>query len=824
MKTGLDVRNIYKNLIFTADHRVYAYYRLREWNNSYITDRQKEANRQRLERVLEQSNVPDFQMLQIYIEDSIDSIQEKGKAYVKGEIQEFSRRLIDSQTEVLKKKYGKNKTDYGHYIGLRIDLPRDLSFKGMVEELQRYFLSFQSSVMYELMGDYFMIPGKEIKEFLMAEQVLYKRLGRKIGLERIDASDYGYIIEHLLGMRGISYGDYQYSMLLKEWKGDYYQRQVDIKRLSSVQMEEKGRELVVDRPEGTCYMAFLALAAMTESLLFPDCEVLFFQKSELSFPVDVSIRAEVVGHKKAVKDLENKKKEFKDQIDNAHKNGEEADDDVYFAVAESDVLKAELKHKRSNMYKVNMLFRVAAESQEELDMRCVELIDYYDAYGMKLIRSFGDSKPFLEEIFPCGSVKRRDYIQPTKADFLSALGFGGTTKLGDDSGIYIGYDVSSGKPVYIRPDLAARKESKGATTNSMSVSFTGATGWGKSMSSNLILVWIGMMGGRVLIIDPKSERSGWVDSFPEIKEQINLINLESDESNRGRLDPYVLLQQKEDSEVAAVNLLCYLTGVKPANKKEFTILQKAVRKISDMEFRGLACVIPVLKEQIGGEIAVDLAESIEAFSKLGIAKLLFSDGRSVRRDMTVDKAINILQVSGLSLPDSSLPEGEYLPEHILSIACMQVIGAFGMEFLSSDKTIFKVLGADESWSIFGGRNSVSLDQKGVRMGRSLNSGIYFSSQGIDDVGDKNIKNNIGMRFAFHMEDSDEIERTLEYFGLDAKDPSLQSVLRNLKSGEALMKDIWGHVGVVQFDMTFREFFEMFDTSTDRQKDQEGGRK
>lgn len=815
MKTGIAVKNIYKNLIFTTDYQVYAYYRLTEWNNSYITDRQKETNRQKLEMAIEQANVPEFQMLQIYIENSIDSIQEKGKSYVKGEIQDFTRQLIDAQTDVLKRKYGKNKTDYGHYIGFKIELPRDFSIKGICKEIQRYFSQFQSSVMHETMGDFYMVPGSVMKEFLRAENVLYKRLRRKIGLERLDSSDYGYIIEHLMGMQGVSYDDYKYTMVLKEWKGNFYQRQVDVKRLTSVLIEEKGRKLLVERPEGTVHMAFLALAVIVESLMFPDCEVLYYQKSELSFPVDVSVRAEVVGHKKAVKDLENKKKEFKDQIDNANKNGEEADEDVYVAIVESNNLREELKHKRSNMYRVNMIFRVSADTQEELDMRCMELIDYYDAYGLKLVRSFGDSRPFLEESLPCGRIKRRDYIQPTKADFLSAVGFGGTTKLGDDCGIYLGYEVYSGKPVYVRPDLAARKESRHAMTNSMSISFTGATGWGKSMSSNLMLVWIGMMGGRVLIIDPKSERSGWVNSFPEISQQINLINLESDEQNRGRLDPYILLSSKEDSEVAAVNILCYLTGIKPANKKEFTTIQKAVQKISEMEHPGLEHVIPVLKEEIGGDMAIEIAETIEAFSRLGIAKLLFSDGRSVARSMTVDKAINILQVSGLSLPDSALPEGEYLPEHILSIACMQVIGAFGMEFLASDKTTFKVLGADESWALFGGRSSVSLDQKAVRMGRSLNSAIYFSSQGIDDIGDKTIKNNIGMRFAFHMEDQEEIEKTLEYFGLDSKDPTLQDVLRNLGAGQALMKDIWGHVGVIQFDMTFQEFFEMFDTSTDQ---------
>ena len=79
------------------------------------------------------------------------------------------------------------------------------------------------------------------------------------------------------------------------------------------------------------------------------------------------------------------------------------------------------------------------------------------------------------------------------------------------------------------------------------------------------------------------------------------------------------------------------------------------------------------------------------------------------------------------------------------------------------------------------------------------------------MADENIKNNIGMKFAFRSTDINEIKKTLEFFGLDSEDENNQKRLRNLENGQCLFQDLYGRVGVIKFHVMFDYLFHAFDT-------------
>ena len=64
-------------------------------------------------------------------------------------------------------------------------------------------------------------------------------------------------------------------------------------------------------------------------------------------------------------------------------------------------------------------------------------------------------------------------------------------------------------------------------------------------------------GARALILDPKSERGKWKEMLPELSDEINIINLTSDEGNKGMLDPYVIMQNKKDADSLAMDILTF---------------------------------------------------------------------------------------------------------------------------------------------------------------------------------------------------------------------------------------------------------------------------
>lgn len=86
--------------------------------------------------------------------------------------------------------------------------------------------------------------------------------------------------------------------------------------------------------------------------------------------------------------------------------------------------------------------------------------------------------------------------------------------------------------MYIRPGLAAQGV-KGSVTNALAMAFLGSLGGGKSFANNLIVYYAVLYGAKALIVDPKAERGDWKEKLPEIAEEINIVNLTSDEQNRG---------------------------------------------------------------------------------------------------------------------------------------------------------------------------------------------------------------------------------------------------------------------------------------------------
>lgn len=93
----------------------------------------------------------------------------------------------------------------------------------------------------------------------------------------------------------------------------------------------------------------------------------------------------------------------------------------------------------------------------------------------------------------------------------------------------------------------------------------------------------------------------------------------------------------------------------------------------------------------------------------------------------------------------------------------------------------------------------------------MNAGVYFVTQNAADLTDEKLKNNIGVKFAFRSRDTNEIKKTLDFFGVDPEDEANQQRLRNLENGQCLMQDLYGRVGIIQVHPVFEDLFDAFDT-------------
>ena len=803
------IKYIDNNLVWNKDNEVFAYYELIPYNYSFLSAEQKFIVHDSFRQLIAQSREGKIHALQIATESSVRSIQEQSKKLVTGRLRDVAIQKIDEQTEALVSMIGDNQVDYRFFIGFKLIVTEEkVSLESVKKSAFMTFKEFLNEVNHTLMNDFISMPDDEINRYMKMEKLLENKISRRFKFRRLDKNDFGYLIEHIYGRDGVAYEDYEYSLPKKKLKKATLIKQYDLIRPTRCLIEESQRYIRLEHEDSERFVSYFTVNAIVGELDFPSSEIFYFQQQQFTFPVDTSMNVEIVGNRKALSTVRNKKKELKDLDNHAYQSGSETSSNVVDALDSVDELETDLDQSKESMYKLSYVIRVSAPDLDELKRRCDEVKDFYDDLNVKLVRPAGDMLGLHSEFLPASKRYINDYVQYVKSDFLAGLGFGATQQLGENTGIYIGYSVDTGRNVYLQPSLASQGV-KGTVTNALASAFVGSLGGGKSFCNNLIVYYSVLFGGQAVILDPKSERGNWKETLPEIAHEINIVNLTSDKENAGLLDPFVIMKNVKDAESLAIDILTFLTGISSRDGEKFPVLRKAVRAVTQSDQRGLLHVIDELRRE-DTAIARNIADHIDSFTDYDFAHLLFSDG-SVKNAISLDNQLNIIQVADLVLPDKDTTFEEYTTIELLSVAMLIVISTFALDFIHSDRSIFKIVDLDEAWAFLNVAQGETLSNKLVRAGRAMQAGVYFVTQSSGDVSKESLKNNIGLKFAFRSTDINEIKQTLEFFGIDKDDENNQKRLRDLENGQCLLQDLYGRVGVVQIHPVFEELLHAFDT-------------
>ena len=803
------IKYIDNNLVWNKDNEVFAYYELIPYNYSFLSAEQKFIVHDSFRQLIAQSREGKIHALQIATESSVRSIQEQSKKLVTGRLRDVAIQKIDEQTEALVSMIGDNQVDYRFFIGFKLIVTEEkVSLESMKKSAFMTFKEFLNEVNHTLMNDFISMPDDEINRYMKMEKLLENKISRRFKFRRLDKNDFGYLIEHIYGRDGVAYEDYEYSLPKKKLKKATLIKQYDLIRPTRCLVEESQRYIRLEHEDSESFVSYFTVNAIVGELDFPSSEIFYFQQQQFTFPVDTSMNVEIVGNRKALSTVRNKKKELKDLDNHAYQSGSETSSNVVDALDSVDELETDLDQSKESMYKLSYVIRVSAPDLDELKRRCDEVKDFYDDLNVKLVRPAGDMLGLHSEFLPASKRYINDYVQYVKSDFLAGLGFGATQQLGENTGIYIGYSVDTGRNVYLQPSLASQGI-KGTVTNALASAFVGSLGGGKSFCNNLIVYYSVLFGGQAVILDPKSERGNWKETLLEIAHEINIVNLTSDKENAGLLDPFVIMKNVKDAESLAIDILTFLTGISSRDGEKFPVLRKAVRAVTQSDQRGLLHVIDELRREETA-IARNIADHIDSFTDYDFAHLLFSDG-TVKNAISLDNQLNIIQVADLVLPDKDTTFEEYTTIELLSVAMLIVISTFALDFIHSDRSIFKIVDLDEAWAFLNVAQGETLSNKLVRAGRAMQAGVYFVTQSSGDVSKESLKNNIGLKFAFRSTDINEIKQTLEFFGIDKDDENNQKRLRDLENGQCLLQDLYGRVGVVQIHPVFEELLHAFDT-------------
>ena len=803
------IKYIDNNLVWNKDNEVFAYYELIPYNYSFLSAEQKFIVHDSFRQLIAQSREGKIHALQIATESSIRSMQEQSKKLVTGKLKEVACQKIDEQTEALVSMIGDNQVDYRFFLGFKLMVTEEqLNLKNIKKSVWLTFTEFLHEVNHTLMNDFVSMPNDEINRYIKMEKLLENKISRRFKVRRLEIHDFGYLMEHLYGRDGIAYEDYEYQLPKKKLNKETLIKYYDLIRPTRCVIEESQRYLRLEHEDKESYVSYFTVNAIVGELDFPSSEIFYFQQQQFTFPVDTSMNVEIVENRKALTTVRNKKKELKDLDNHAYQAGSETSSNVVDALDSVDELETDLDQTKESMYKLSYVIRVSAPDLDELKRRCDEVKDFYDDLNVKLVRPAGDMLGLHSEFLPASKRYINDYVQYVKSDFLAGLGFGATQQLGETTGIYMGYSVDTGRNVYLQPSLASQGV-KGTVTNALASAFVGSLGGGKSFCNNLLVYYAVLFGGQALLLDPKSERGNWKETLPEIAHEINIVNLTSDKDNAGLLDPFVIMKNVKDAESLAIDILTFLTGISSRDGEKFPVLRKAVRSVTQSDSRGLLHVIDELRRE-DTPISRNIADHIDSFTDYDFAHLLFSDG-TVENAISLDNQLNIIQVADLVLPDKDTTFEEYTTIELLSVSMLIVISTFALDFIHSDRSIFKIVDLDEAWAFLNVAQGETLSNKLVRAGRAMQAGVYFVTQSAYDVSKESLKNNIGLKFAFRSTDINEIKQTLEFFGIDKDDENNQKRLRDLENGQCLLQDLYGRVDVVQIHPVFEELLHAFDT-------------
>ena len=803
------IKYIDNNLVWNKDNEVFAYYELIPYNYSFLSAEQKFIVHDSFRQLIAQSREGKIHALQIATESSIRSMQKQSKKLVTGKLKEVAYQKIDEQTEALVSMIGDNQVDYRFFLGFKLMVTEEqLNLKNIKKSAWLTFTEFLHEVNHTLMNDFVSMPNDEINRYMKMEKLLENKISRRFKVRRLEINDFGYLMEHLYGRDGIAYEDYEYQLPKKKLNKETLIKYYDLIRPTRCVIEESQRYLRLEHEDKESYVSYFTVNAIVGELDFPSSEIFYFQQQQFTFPVDTSMNVEIVENRKALTTVRNKKKELKDLDNHAYQAGSETSSNVVDALDSVDELETDLDQSKESMYKLSYVIRVSAPDLDELKRRCDEVKDFYDDLNVKLVRPAGDMLGLHSEFLPASKRYINDYVQYVKSDFLAGLGFGATQQLGETTGIYMGYSVDTGRNVYLQPSLASQGI-KGTVTNALASAFVGSLGGGKSFCNNLLVYYAVLFGGQALLLDPKSERGNWKETLPEIAHEINIVNLTSDKDNAGLLDPFVIMKNVKDAESLAIDILTFLTGISSRDGEKFPVLRKAVRSVTQSEKGGLLHVIEELRKE-DTPVSRNIADHIDSFTDYDFAHLLFSDG-TVENAISLDNQLNIIQVADLVLPDKDTTFEEYTTIELLSVSMLIVISTFALDFIHSDRSIFKIVDLDEAWAFLNVAQGETLSNKLVRAGRAMQAGVYFVTQSSGDVAKESLKNNIGLKFAFRSTDINEIKQTLEFFGIDKDDENNQKRLRDLENGQCLLQDLYGRVGVVQIHPVFEELLHAFDT-------------
>lgn len=395
----------------------------------------------------------------------------------------------------------------------------------------------------------------------------------------------------------------------------------------------------------------------------------------------------------------------------------------------------------------------------------------------------------------------RDYVQQLTVEQFGGMVATATRTVGSGRGPYLGY-TPTGAPLPVRFDATqAPRESRASA-----VLLIGTLGSGKTVAAQTIEYAAERRGSLVVDFDPKPDHG--LHKLAELDGRVGVLELSGDPAQQGKLDPLAIGLEDLREELACSYLLELLPG--PSSTWENAV-SLAVKETVREGSRSLARVVELLlaSDRAGAQ---DAGEALEVIRDFGLARLGFGDGQTTGIEAV--KPVTTIRMPGLSLPEPSAARDTYTRAERVSVATLSLVAAYALQLISGDRSRHKVVGLDEIWFLLASPQGRQIINRLVRLGRAFNATLLLGTHRIGDLGD--LADLIGVVLVFGQDSDEAASAALRFIGLEPT-RELVGLVRELRAGRCLMRDLSGRVGEVQVDLVYPHLLQAFQTTPGQQR-------
>lgn len=564
--------------------------------------------------------------------------------------------------------------------------------------------------------------------------------------------------------------------------------------------------------EVTGYRATLSFARFPDVMHYPFSEPWVHTAAVLPFDVDIHSRFTIEPALRVRKDVNRKIKDAKDQLQNASGSGAGVPLEMQEQYEVATQLDYELSRKRQPWVYARHRISVEAPTQEELSKNCNQIIEHYNAMGIKVVWPTSDQFSLFLETMPGDRVRDNAFHQRHQLDIIGGGMPHGSGTTGDQVkidgarrrgyiGQYLGYTTSR-----VQEIVCLSVHSAIARNNAPGLAITGSPGGGKSFAAFTLTYQMALEGIWTIYLDPKADAKP-MGKLPGLTSP-KVFDLAH--GSDGLLDPFSVGSSGPEKQLLALETVRLLLGSTIRDDQQSALID-VVRDVGSKPNPSLNKVVDKLYEEYPedspGKV---LGKYLKFVSELPFSNLCFSPQNEV--DLRPDEGMTIVTLLGLDLPSSDISQEAYSVPNRLAVAVMFLLTSFTKQLmLSMNKKHPKAIVIDEAWAITSTAQGAALIPQVARMGRSHNTALILVSQNAGDLMSEGITNSISIKMAFKANVQAEIDSVLDFFDLE-KGVGIENVIQQLKNGECLIKDADLRIAQVQVDAWNETTKSAFDTN------------